>query len=190
MTMQSDGRKSGEGSGDRDSFLRNPVRCSPGTLECSGTSESNRDEPVRRKADIKIGFFKAMAQSIRANREEARQEIVERVFYIPCPCTWHVKVVDFHNIFRHICGVRAIVTHAGHEMFCRSANGNDLQSSALERATSDSDLICDDQKARLQMPLTTEWGWPEVSRAGMEDQIGQVVGQVADMQVCEIYLFS
>jgi hypothetical protein len=80
------------------------------------------------------------------------------------------------------------VTHAEHEMFCR--NGNDLQSPALERATSDSDLKCDEQKARLQMPLTTEWGWPEGSTAGMEDQIGQVVGQVAVMQVCKIYLFS
>jgi hypothetical protein len=80
------------------------------------------------------------------------------------------------------------VTHAEHEMFCR--NGNDLQSPALERATSDSDLKCDEQKARLQMPLTTEWGWPEGSTAGMEDQIGQVVGQVAVMQVCEMYLFS
>ena len=36
------------------------------------------------------------------------------------------------------------------------------------------------------MPLTTEWVWPEASRAGMEDQFGQVVGQVAVMQVYEM----
>ena len=81
--MQCDGRNSGEGNAcARDSFLLNPVRFSPGTLDFSDALESNQDEPVRRKADTKIGFFKAMAQSIRANREEARQEIMELVFYV------------------------------------------------------------------------------------------------------------